>query len=227
MRLQDGAQVNGRARTHSLVALSPAPGVLLSPRESNVEMSYGSATGLVECLSASDYLHCGLPLRPARRCLACLPRRLAAGRAIECAHLLPSTQQAVGFPRPAQEAEETEYEAWRRPSRWEWWCLAEGGVVHRAVKGVQLQPLPPRAPAFIPLGPGINGKLPANPMQMSSSLPHKICQLILLWQEDRQEDRDLAEQGLVGRLIRVYAKLVVSAETLPSLPATCRPACDA
>lgn len=60
--------------------------ITLSPRESNVEMSYGPATGLVEYLPASDYLHSDLPLRVARRCQACSPRRLAAGRVLNPFH---------------------------------------------------------------------------------------------------------------------------------------------
>lgn len=111
----------------------------------------------------------------------------------------------------AQRADERECEAWRRPGRWEWWCLAEGGVVHRAVKGVQPRPLPPQALPFIPPSPGISGKLRATPMQMSSSLPPEISQLILLCRADRQEGRDLANQGVVGSPIWVYVKLVVSA----------------
>lgn len=86
-RLRGSGEVNGRAQTHSLVALSPAPGVLLSPRESNVEMSYGSATGLVEYLSASDYLHSDLPTRPVRWLQLSLSRWLTAGGVLNSFHL--------------------------------------------------------------------------------------------------------------------------------------------
>lgn len=158
VRLYKRRRSGGRRGPDTLISrpLTCTRCITLSPRESNVEMSYGPTTGLVEYFPASEYLHSDMFYPAEAKRQACSPRRLAMAGCGACVQPFSSTELSVGWSEMPQRADERACEVRRRPGRWEWWCLTEGGVIQGCrpsrCEGCAASPLPSQALPFLPPG---------------------------------------------------------------------------